>query len=178
MAWVEKDLKDHLVSTPPLCAGSPTTRPGWPESGLECLQGWGIHNLLGQPLPVLNMGRTQHKQRFCHFCPLLPAPDTNPRVHCDTTAVSIHAFSMSLPALNLPSAFKPLFSTFPFDLHFPLYNYNDNYSTEQNCYYFHCNTSVEMVTSECCLVGDIFGLFIFKVFPLNVTPAVFKGNTS
>ena len=31
MAWVEKDLKDHLVSTPLLCAGSPTTRPGCPE---------------------------------------------------------------------------------------------------------------------------------------------------
>ena len=30
-AWVEKDLKDHLVSTPLLCAGSPTTRPGCPE---------------------------------------------------------------------------------------------------------------------------------------------------
>ena len=27
MAWVEKDLKDHLVSTPLLCAGSPTSRP-------------------------------------------------------------------------------------------------------------------------------------------------------
>ena len=31
MAWVEKDLKDHLVSTPSLCAGSPTTRAGCPE---------------------------------------------------------------------------------------------------------------------------------------------------
>ena len=47
MAWVEKDHNDHLVSTSLLCAGSPTTRPG-----LECLQGWGIHNLLGQPVPV------------------------------------------------------------------------------------------------------------------------------
>ena len=31
MAWVEKDHNDHLVSTPLLCAGSPTTRPGCPE---------------------------------------------------------------------------------------------------------------------------------------------------
>jgi len=31
MAWVEKDLKDHLVSTPLPQAGSPTTRPGCPE---------------------------------------------------------------------------------------------------------------------------------------------------
>jgi len=31
MAWVEKDHNDHVVSTPLLCAGSPTTRPGCPE---------------------------------------------------------------------------------------------------------------------------------------------------
>jgi len=31
MAWIEKDLEDHLVSTPLLCAGLPTTRPGCPE---------------------------------------------------------------------------------------------------------------------------------------------------
>jgi len=31
MAWVEKDHNDHLVSIPPLCAGSPTSRPGCPE---------------------------------------------------------------------------------------------------------------------------------------------------
>jgi len=31
MAWVEKDYNDHQVSTPLLCAGSPTTRPGCPE---------------------------------------------------------------------------------------------------------------------------------------------------
>jgi len=31
MAWVEKDHNDHLFSTPLLCAGSPTSRPGCPE---------------------------------------------------------------------------------------------------------------------------------------------------
>jgi len=31
MAWVEKDHNAHRVSTPPLCAGLPTTRPGCPE---------------------------------------------------------------------------------------------------------------------------------------------------
>ena len=36
MAWVEKDLKDHLVSNPLLCAGSPTTRPGCLEPGRGC----------------------------------------------------------------------------------------------------------------------------------------------
>jgi len=32
MAWVEKDHNDHPVSPPLLCAGSPTSRPGCPES--------------------------------------------------------------------------------------------------------------------------------------------------
>lgn len=31
VAWVEKDLRDHLVSTPLLWAESPITRPGCPE---------------------------------------------------------------------------------------------------------------------------------------------------
>ncbi len=31
MAWVEKDHNDHQVSTPLLCAGLPTTRPGCPD---------------------------------------------------------------------------------------------------------------------------------------------------
>ena len=31
MAWVVKDCNDHWVSTPLLCAGSPTTRSGCPE---------------------------------------------------------------------------------------------------------------------------------------------------
>jgi len=31
MAWLEKDHNDHLVSTPLLRAGLPTTRPGCPE---------------------------------------------------------------------------------------------------------------------------------------------------
>ena len=53
MAWVEKDHNDHPVSAPLLCAGLPTARPDQAaqshiQPGLECLQGWGIHNLLGQ----------------------------------------------------------------------------------------------------------------------------------
>jgi len=31
MAWVEKDLKDHLVSALLPWTGLPTTRPGCPE---------------------------------------------------------------------------------------------------------------------------------------------------
>jgi len=38
MAWDEKDLKAHLVSTPLQWAGSPTTRPGCPEPHPAC---WG-----------------------------------------------------------------------------------------------------------------------------------------
>ena len=34
MAWVEKDLKDHLVSIPLPRAGLPATRPGCPEPHL------------------------------------------------------------------------------------------------------------------------------------------------
>ena len=43
MTWVEKEHSDHLISTPLLRAGSPTTRPGCPEphpACLECLRGW------------------------------------------------------------------------------------------------------------------------------------------
>lgn len=31
MAWVGKDLEDHMVPTPPPCAGTPLTRPGHPK---------------------------------------------------------------------------------------------------------------------------------------------------
>jgi len=56
MAWVEKDLKDHPVSTSLPWAGSPTTArqaaQSHVQSGLKCLQGWGIHILVRQPVPV------------------------------------------------------------------------------------------------------------------------------
>jgi len=35
MEQVEKDYNDHLVSTPLLCAGLPTTRQGCPEPPLQ-----------------------------------------------------------------------------------------------------------------------------------------------
>ncbi|XP_031464732.1 uncharacterized protein LOC116238932 isoform X2 [Phasianus colchicus] len=43
MAWVEKDLEDHLDSTPLLCAAASTSRLGCPEPH-PCLQEWGIHH--------------------------------------------------------------------------------------------------------------------------------------
>ena len=55
MAWVEKDHNDHVVSTP--CHGQGCQPPDQAaqshiQPGLECLQGCGIHSLLGQPVPV------------------------------------------------------------------------------------------------------------------------------
>jgi len=55
MAWVAKDLKDHVVSTPCYVQGrQPAAQAAQSriQPGLECLQGWGIHSLLGQPVPV------------------------------------------------------------------------------------------------------------------------------
>jgi len=55
MAWVEKDHNDHLVPTPCYVQGrQPADQAAQSHilPGLECLQGWGIHNLLGQPVPV------------------------------------------------------------------------------------------------------------------------------
>jgi len=56
MAWVEKDHSDHLVSTPCYVQGrQPADQAAQShiQPGLECLQGWGIHSLLGQPVPVI-----------------------------------------------------------------------------------------------------------------------------
>jgi len=51
MAWVAKDHNAHPVPTPcygPQPAAQAAQTPLKP--GLECLQGWGIHSLLGQPV--------------------------------------------------------------------------------------------------------------------------------
>ena len=51
MAWVEKDHNDHPVSTPCYVQGhQPPNQAAQShiQPGLECLQGWGIHNLPGQ----------------------------------------------------------------------------------------------------------------------------------
>ena len=53
MAWVEKDHNDHLVSTSCYVQGrQPADQAAQShiQPGLECLQGWGIHSLLGQPV--------------------------------------------------------------------------------------------------------------------------------
>jgi len=55
MAWVEKDHNDHLVSTPCYVQGhQPAAQAAQShiQPGLECLQGWGIHSLREQPVPL------------------------------------------------------------------------------------------------------------------------------
>ena len=55
MAWVEKDHNAHPVSTPCYVQGrQPLNQAAQShiQPGLECLQGWGLHSLLGHPVPV------------------------------------------------------------------------------------------------------------------------------
>jgi len=59
MASIGRDLKDHQGPTPLLQAGPPTSifntnqaAQGPIQPGLENFQGWGIHSLSGQPVPV------------------------------------------------------------------------------------------------------------------------------
>jgi len=55
MPWVEKDHNAHPVPTPCYVQGhQPPDRAAQShiQPGLECLQGWGIHSLLGQAVPV------------------------------------------------------------------------------------------------------------------------------
>ena len=56
MTWVEKDHSAHSVPTPCYVQGrQPAAQAAQSriQPGLECLQGWGIHSLLGQPVPML-----------------------------------------------------------------------------------------------------------------------------
>ena len=53
MAWFEKDHNDHPVPTPCYVQGRQSVDQAAQshiQPGLECLQGWGIHSLLGQPV--------------------------------------------------------------------------------------------------------------------------------
>ena len=55
MAWVEKDHNYHPIPTPCYVQGRQSAAQAAQshiQPGLECLQGWGIHSLLGQPVPV------------------------------------------------------------------------------------------------------------------------------
>jgi len=53
MAWLEKDHNAHAVPTPCYVQGhQPAAQAAQShlQPGLECLQGWGIHSLLGHPV--------------------------------------------------------------------------------------------------------------------------------
>jgi len=53
MAWVAKAHSAHPVPTPRYVQGrQPAVQAAQShiQPGLECLQGWGIHSLLGQPV--------------------------------------------------------------------------------------------------------------------------------
>jgi len=55
MAWVAKEHSAHPVPTPCYVQGrQPAAQAAQShiQPGLECLQGWGTHSLLGQPVPV------------------------------------------------------------------------------------------------------------------------------
>jgi len=56
MAWVEKDHSAHVVPPPCCvlgCQPAAQAAQSHIQPGLECLQGWGIHSLLGQPVQCL-----------------------------------------------------------------------------------------------------------------------------
>ena len=58
MAWIEKDHNNHLLSTSCCMKGhQPADQAAQShiQPGLECLQGWGIHSLLGQPVQCVTI---------------------------------------------------------------------------------------------------------------------------
>ena len=90
MAWVVKDHNDHLVPTPCYvqgCQSPAQAAQSHIQPGLECLQGWGIHSLLGQPgnsasppwvknlllisnLNFLCLSWIPTRLRHCKLCPM------------------------------------------------------------------------------------------------------------
>ena len=78
MAWVEKDHNDRLVSTPCYVQGhQPPDQAAQShiQPGFECLQGWGIHNLLGHGITEVG--------KVCYGHPVQPSAHPMPadRVH-------------------------------------------------------------------------------------------------
>ena len=101
MAWVEKDHNDHQVSTPLLCSGrQPLYQAAQShiQPGLECLQGWGIHNFLGQPVQCVTT--LWGKNFLLTFNPNLPC-------------LSLKPFPLVLSPSTLVNSHSPPVSTFP-----------------------------------------------------------------
>jgi len=80
MAWVEKDHNAHPVPTPCCVQGrqpADQTSQSHIQLGLECLQGWGIHSLLGHhPLGEELRLHIQPKPPLSQFRTIPPCPIT------------------------------------------------------------------------------------------------------
>ena len=80
MAWVEKAHNDHAVPTPCYVQGrQPAAQAAQShiQPGLECLQGWGIHSILGQPVQCITTLWAKNFPLISNlmvFCPLCVAP--------------------------------------------------------------------------------------------------------
>ena len=92
MAWIEKDHSAHPVPTPCYVQGrQPAAQAAQShiQPGLECLQGWGIHSLLGQPVQCVTTfwvknfllkrgegakGWEKHVVPVLSLCPSIPLP--------------------------------------------------------------------------------------------------------
>ena len=71
MAWVEKDLKDHLLSTPlPMGHIQPVDQATQSHNQpcLKCLHVWGIQNLFGQPVPVHHHPLSEKLPPIIYYC--------------------------------------------------------------------------------------------------------------
>ena len=74
MAWVKKDHNAHPVPTPRYVQGrQPADQAAQShiQPGLECLKGWGIHSLLGQPVLCPLVGKAEVGICSVHVCKLL-----------------------------------------------------------------------------------------------------------
>jgi len=97
MAWVEKAHNAHPVPTPRYVQGhQPAARAAQShiQPGLECLQGWGIHSLLGQPVQCVTTlwGKNFHlKKPFLLF-------------HPSSHVVMHSTHPPTLPLLQMPGA--------------------------------------------------------------------------
>ena len=85
------------------------------QPGLECLQGWGMHNLLGQPIPVRHhpLGEKlpphiQPKPLLSQFKTIPPCPITIPKV-----ITEFHSFMFWLPGLCHHCSFWTHAGSFP-----------------------------------------------------------------
>jgi len=70
MAWAEKAHNAHPVPTPCYMQGrqpAAQAAQSHTQPGLECLQGWGIHSLLGQPVPTKENQNVSEIKSYCAY---------------------------------------------------------------------------------------------------------------